>query len=76
MSKEFFDVDVIASHTMRVDNIEVNKNNTRESPCEITHVPTSNEEVNVTSITFTSENLLFESTPRNLPLFMIDYAKE
>ena len=76
MSKEFFDVDVIASHTMRVDNIEENKNNTRESPCEITHVPTGNKEVNVTSITFTSENLLFESTPRNLPLFMIDYAKE
>ncbi|XP_071924992.1 uncharacterized protein [Coffea arabica] len=39
-------------------------------------VPTSNEEVNVTSITFTSEDLLLGSTPHNRPLFVTGYAKE
>nr|XP_027075937.1 uncharacterized protein LOC113699791 [Coffea arabica] len=43
---------------------------------EKSRVPTSNEEVNVTSITFTSEDLLLGSTPHNRPLFVTGYANE
>ena len=85
MLKELFDIDVVASHTTLVDHIEEQKDNTRESLCEIaresigneeSRVLTSNEEVNVTSITFASENLLLRSTPHNRPLFVTGYAKE
>ncbi|XP_071928028.1 uncharacterized protein [Coffea arabica] len=69
--KEFFDVDVVASHTTPVDHIEEQKDNTCEFSCEIARVPTDNEEVNVTSIT-----LLLGSTPHNSPLFVAGYAKE
>ncbi|XP_027155976.1 uncharacterized protein LOC113756536 [Coffea eugenioides] len=83
--KEFFDVDVVASHTTRVVHVHEQKDNTRESLCEIARVPTSNEkgsvptgnkEVNVTSITFTSEDLLLGPTPHNPPLFAAGYANE
>ncbi|XP_071932994.1 uncharacterized protein [Coffea arabica] len=85
LPKKFFDVDVVASHTTRVDHIEEQKDNARKSLCEMARasigneggrVPTSNEEVNVTSITFTSEDLLLGSTPHNRPLFVTGYAKE
>ena len=75
MSKEFFDIDVVASHTMQVDHIKEQKNDTREFSCEITHTATGNEEVNVTSIIFTSEYLLLGSTPHNHYLFVTSYAK-
>nr|XP_027100429.1 uncharacterized protein LOC113719420 [Coffea arabica] len=44
MPREFFDVDVVTSHTTRVDHVKEQKDNTGESLCEKTRVPTSNEE--------------------------------
>ncbi|XP_071939172.1 uncharacterized protein [Coffea arabica] len=69
----------------RIYHVEEQKDNTRESLCEIASVPTSNEkdrvptgneEANVTSIIFTSEDLLLGSTPHNRPLFVTGYANE
>ena len=44
--KEFFDVDVVSCHAMQVDDIEKQRGDAHESPCEITHVPIGNEVVN------------------------------
>ena len=76
MPKELFNFDVVSCYTTQVDDIEEQKDDTHKSLYEITHVPTGNEDVDITNITFTSEDLLLRSTLHNHPLFVIGYCED
>ena len=76
MPKEFFNFNVVSCYIAKVQYVDEPKYDSSESSCEITHMPTNKKEVDITTITFTSENLFLRSTLHNHALFVIGYTKE